>query len=179
MQAMIQQFMQQLQGHYAKLKEWWLALAPREKYVVALGSVTVVLFLIYEIIWSPLVDGAANMRKRITTDQKTLAWMQSADKELTKLQQQSRASTTSLSPVALLAVLQKKMQQAGFDEAAVQLKQSSNDSVEIHFQKVPFDSIMKLLLSTVKEFNLTVTQMSAVAETTPGVVNADLVLRIS
>lgn len=178
MPELMQQLMQYWKTSHARLKAWWATLALREKQAVAAGSVVVLLFLIYEIIWSPIVDGAENMRKRIAADQKTLVWMQSADKALDKLEKQSSVKTSSTSPVALLALLQKKLLQAGFDEAAVQLKQSSNDSIDMHFQKVPFDSIMKLLLSIVKEFNVTITQMSAVAGNTPGVVDADLVLRI-
>lgn len=174
----MQQLIQQLQAYWKKSKDWWSTLAWREKQALAAGGVVVALFLVYEVIWSPIVDGAANMRKRIEVDQKNLAWMQAADKEINKLEGQSREKVKTVAPVALLALLQKKVAQAGLDEAAVQLKQASNDSIELHFQKVPFDSIMKLLLATAKDYNVTIIQMSAVAETTPGVVNADVVLRI-
>ena len=96
-----------MKEHWQKIKEWWLGLSQREKQAVSLGGVALSIFILYQGIWTPLVDGADMMRKRIASQQKTLAWMRVADKELQKTEGQSKERNKSNSPVVLLSLMQK------------------------------------------------------------------------
>jgi general secretion pathway protein M len=164
--------------YWIKVKEWWSALATREKRAVVLGGSIVALFIVYQGIWSPLKEQAASMRKRLVAQEKTLAWMQSADKTLQQIQGQATNRNKSTSPVMLLSVMQKQINQAGLEQNLTQLKQASNESIEMHFQKVDFDKLVKLLTLVIKEQRVSITQMSVVAESAPGTVNADVVLKL-
>jgi type II secretory pathway component PulM len=105
--------------------------------------------------------------------------MQSADSEISMIEKQSPGTTGKpVSPVVLLSLLQKQIDAAGLGQNLTQLKQSSNASIEIHFQKVGFDKLSGLLIDAAKRYNVSVVQMSAAADNgTPGVVNADLILK--
>lgn len=167
-----------MKEHWLKAKEWWAGLSLREKQAVAGGGVFLAIFIVYQWIWSPLVSQAAMMRKRIVTQQKSLLWMQAADKELQKAQGQSQTRNKSASPVVLLSVIQKQINHAGLESSLSQLKQASNESIEVHFQKVEFDKLVAMLTFLIKAQSISIAQMSVMAEGTPGIVNADVVLRI-
>ena len=124
-----------------KFKQWWNNLAPREQQVVAMGSMLVGIFLFYVVIWGPYLGRIDVMRKHIQSEQKTLAWMTAADNKIKKLEGQTQNRAGALTPVALLSVLQKQIKEAGLDAALTNLKQSSSDTVEMHFQKVEFDKL--------------------------------------
>lgn len=157
-----------------KWKEWWATLAERERRILTAGSVIVVLALFYVVIWAPYLNRVEDLRQAVQKEQKTLRWMEAADKEIKKLQRDMTPRAEVLSPVELLSYLQKQLGESGLDVS--QLKQASNDSVQMQFQKVDFDLLIGFLVKVAKEQSVTITQMSAIADASPGVVNADIVL---
>jgi general secretion pathway protein M len=164
---------------WLKIKEWWFSLALREKQAVVLGGTVAALFIVYQFIWSPLIQRTDTMRKRIVAQEKTLLWMQGADKEIEKLaSQQSNGGYKALSVVVLLSLMQKQVNHAGLEQQLTQLKQASNESVEMHFQKIDFDKLIAMLMKVVKEERISIAQLSVKAEDTPGIVNADVILKI-
>ena len=162
-----------------KFNEWWRNLSLHEQRVVSVGGAIASFLLFYLIIWNPYLDRLDVMRKQIQTEYKTLAWMQAADKEMNKLEKQTTKGTTSMTPVALMSVLQKQVDEAGLASVMTQLKQTTQDSVEMQFQKVSFDQMVSLLIKVIKEQNVSITHLSATADTTPGVVNADIILSLT
>jgi general secretion pathway protein M len=161
-----------------KMNEWWTSLALREKQAVSIGGSLLGLFIFYMAIWSPYLDRVDNMRQRIQTEQKTLSWMEAADKEIHKIENQSQQKSEAATPVVLLSYLQKQVTRTGLESSLSQLKQSSNDSIEMHFQKADFDKLVGMLISVAREQNIAISQMSATADNTPGMVAADVVLRL-
>ncbi|WP_172622693.1 type II secretion system protein GspM [Aquicella siphonis] len=163
-----------------KAKEWWMSLAARERQAMTAAGALLVLFIIYQWIWSPYLEYVNQLRKRIASDQETLVWMQAADQEIQKIESQSKGKAKSSSPVALLSQIQKQINQAGLDQSLSQLKQASNDSIEVHFQKVDFEKLMTLLVKILKEQSVSVTQFSVTAsDETTGIVNADMIIKLS
>jgi type II secretory pathway component PulM len=161
-----------------KLKEWWQKLSLREQQTVAFGSVVVGAFMFYMLIWGPYLERIDLLRKQIQSEQKTLAWMQAADSEIKKIEEQTKNKNAATTPVAMLSYLQKQIEQAKLNSALTGLKQVNNDAIELHFQKVEFDGFMRLLMLVLSTQNVTVTQLAVLADNTPGIVNADLMLKI-
>lgn len=159
------------------MKEWWAGLALREKQMLMLGSVCVSLFLLYQLIWSPLLNQVQRMRERVQSEQRMMVWMRQADKNLTQLEREAKPVDKRLSPVALLSLLQTDIHQAGLEKGLLQLKQTSNDAITVKFQQVSFDQLIILLTNILKVHGVTLAQFSGVAQGTSGMVNADMTLK--
>lgn len=166
----------QLNEYKARFRAWWTTLAEREQRALLVASAVVGIFILYAGIWSPIVSHLDYMRKQIKTQQNTLAWMKTADKEIQKFAGQKPQETKAMTSLMLISVLQKQIKHAGLEPNLVGLKQASDDAVEMHFQKVEFDKLISMLTAVVKEYHINIVQMSATAEA-PGVVNADVVVR--
>lgn len=160
-----------------KSKERWAALSVREKQAVLLGGSLLLIFLVYELMWSPALNHIQDMRKRIATDQKTLVWMQSADKTMQNAGNLSAMKMKAVSLVVFLGQIQDRVKQSGLESTLTQLKQSANESIEMHFQKVEFDKLISFLVATMKEHPVAISRFSVVATDAPGVVNADIVMK--
>ncbi len=173
-----EQLKEQMKEWEQKAKTWWSTLNAREKQAVSIGGIVLGIFIIYAGIWSPYVNHMDDMRKQIETNQKTLQWMTATDKEIKKIEGQAKNKSKPITAVVLLSVLQKQTQQAGLAQYMTQLKQATNDSVEMHFQKVGFDSLIKLLSTAIKTNNISISQMSASAQSAPGTVDADIMIKI-
>lgn len=170
----------QMKEYWLKIKEAWANLAPREKQAVSAGGAVLGLFIVYQWMWTPYLAGVDHLRKRINTDQETLLWMQAADKEIQTIEAQSKGKMSADSPVALLSQLQKKIHAAALDQYVTELKQATNNSIEIHFQKIEFEKLMSLLVNNSKQQNVSITQMTVTAlSNSPGMVNADIVISLA
>jgi type II secretory pathway component PulM len=77
----------------------------------------------------------------------------------------------------MLSITKKYISQAGLDRYLTQLKQNTNESIEMHFQKVEFDRLIRLLTVLINEQHFTLLQISSVAENPSGIVNADVILK--
>jgi type II secretory pathway component PulM len=159
-----------------KWLEKWSHLSLKEKQAVIIGSSVLMLFILYQCIWMPVLGSLANMRQRITASQKTLVWMQAADKTM---QGSEIVQHKTISLVALLSEMQKQIKLAGLEPYLGELKQAVNESVEMHFQKVEFDKLVVFLMAMTREYPISITQMTVNAQDTPGVVNADLMVHQS
>lgn len=165
---------------WSKIKEWWSNLASREKKAVILGTFFLGVFIVYQFIWTPYVNHVAAIRMRIVKQQQTLEWMQQADKEVRKINSDAGKNKNKItSPVILLGLLQKQINQDGLEQSLNQLKQASNDTIEMHFQKVEFNKLIRLLTAILKEGNVSINQMTAMSINTPGMVNADVILKLA
>lgn len=161
-----------------KFKDWWSHLAMREKQAILLGSAVILLFIVYQWIWAPLLAGKESLKKQIEIQTKTYIWMKAADQACAKIEKQTLNKNKPVPPVVFLGMMQKQIEQAGLEQSLSQLKQSTNESIEMHFQKVEFDKLMQLLIVTLKGQSVSVAQMSVLAESDPGLVNADITLKL-
>jgi general secretion pathway protein M len=166
-----------MRDRFLKYKDKWDALAKREQYALAVGTVCVILFILYELIWSPYLTAVNNLRDRIVSSQKTLVWMQAADQTLQQMESHHQKGQVT-SPVVLLSVLQKELNTAGLSGELTSLKQSAADAIQLSFQKVDFDKLLALLIKTVKEQNVYIAQMSVTSDSTPGLVTVEIVLKL-
>lgn len=160
------------------MKTWWNNLSLREQQIVAVGVTVVAAVIFYLTIWSAYLNRIDLMRKQIRTEQTTLAWMQAADRKIKKIETQTKNQNTSMTPVELMSLLQKQFKESGLEASLVDLKQAGSDTVELHFQKAPFDELIRIMESVIKEQNVTITQFSAAAQNVPGTVNADVMLKL-
>lgn len=161
-----------------KLKEWWSGLGLRERKAIGLATIALSVFILYQFVWSPLDEAASALRKEIASSEKNLVWMQNANNEIKKHTQQNKPNEKVSSPVVMLGLLQKEIDHAGLQQYLTQLKQNNNDAIEIHFQKVQFDALMKLLLEVSQKHGAEIIQMSAVTDA-PGLVNADILVKVA
>lgn len=172
------QFNAEWQQHTGKMKDWLSRLTSQERRILGFGSAIVSVLLVYALIWSPFISHLNTMRKRIKTGEQTLAWMQAADIKIQKLAGQDKAASKDISPVALMSVLQKEINQNTLGQSLKQLKQASNDTIEIDFKQVEFDKVISFLIQTLKQYHVTVDQFSATAGAKPGIVDTQLILKL-
>jgi general secretion pathway protein M len=157
------------------MNEWWQNLALREKRMLAAGAILVLLFLFYEIIWSPFSGKIKNMRQQVQHNQELLSWMKNADQRIKAVEKNSAHSTTQMTG-SLLSVIQQEVNK-NFAHHVTQLRQAENDSVQLDLQKVDFDRLISLLTELSNKYGLIVTQITTTSTGVPGEVVASMVIR--
>lgn len=168
-----------MKEQWLKLKEWHANLQARERRIVNIGGAVVAFALFYLLFWSPFLNRVDDLRQHMGNQMKTLAWMKATDQQIKQLEGGGTQSKSNLSPVAMLAFLQSQIKLAGMKDALTELKQASNDSIQMQFKNVSFDQLIKLLISVIKNQQVTISQFSAEADATPGMVNASVIINLS
>jgi general secretion pathway protein M len=158
------------------MKEWWQNLALREKQILVLGGAAVLLFVLYEIIWSPFTNKIDNMRTRVQDNQKLLTWMQNADKTMQTLTKSSTTQSQQLTG-SLLGTMQTEINKSSLARHVTQLRQAENDSVQINLQKVDFDKLIGFITELSNRYGLIVSQITVMPTAIPGEVMADIVIK--
>lgn len=163
-----------MKENWVKVKDRWNALAKREKQMLSIGGGIVLLFLLYQCLWSPLLDHVEQLREKLQSSQKLLSWMQEADK---KISVNAAPSHPNVSPMMLLSQVKTQIQNANLAQNLKELKQSGSDTIEVHFQKVDFNALLQLLSNLSKNQGITLAKIAVVGLSTPGTVNADVYLK--
>lgn len=156
---------------FQHLKQRYQQLAPREQKALFYGSIFVVIFIVYQFIWSPLDTQADYLRKQVKSQQSLLSWMQVMDNNIKQANASGTVAHKAVTPVVLLTDLQKRVAHDGLGGEVKELKQTSNDTVTLRMQKISFDKLMKMLMAIEAQYIVTVTQLSVMAGATPGVVD--------
>jgi type II secretory pathway component PulM len=157
------------------MKEWWVNLALREKQIIALGTVLVLIFIVYEFVFAALSDANQNLRAGIQKNQSMLAWMNATDKRIQAAANNHQAHV-AVTSASLLSALQDDLNQNPISKNVTELQQADNDSVEVHFKQVGFDNMMRWLLEAGQKLQLTVTSLSITPTDSIGQVDAVLKL---
>lgn len=158
------------------MKDWWLNLALREKQMVAAGSLVIILFLLYEIIWSPLVLMNDNLRIRIQHNRDTLTSMQNTNQLIQHIEKTSQEKRQKPKE-SLLGILQTEINKSIFASHVMQLHQAESDAVQFNLTKVDFDKALVFLTSLWKTYNIIVSQMTVTPTGTPGEVMMDVTVK--
>ena len=76
------------------MNAWWSGLAPRERRILLLGGLALVLILAWVAIWEPLVQGRSALRSEVARMSAEAVWMEQASDEVrrrARLEQRARA----------------------------------------------------------------------------------------
>jgi general secretion pathway protein M len=156
------------------MKDWWLNLNLREKQTIAWGGVAIILILLYLFAWSPLMESVTMLRNKVQRNQKLLVWMKAANEQIQSARLvPNKKSTTG----SLLSIVQNQVNSSSVAKNVTQLRQTDNDAVQLNFQNVDFDRLMKWLVAMAQEEGLLIAQMSVTPTDAPGVVNATCMLK--
>jgi type II secretory pathway component PulM len=161
------------------MKEWWQNLAIREKQTLIIGAIIVSIFILYAFIWSPLMDAVGNERAKLTREQKLLVFMREANRTIKHAQTRDNVEVKAVSPIILISVLQKRINQMALQPSVSQLKQGMNNTVQVNFHDGDYDKIIQLLNDLVSEYNVSIQQMTVIKAKSNGLVNADIILNLA
>lgn len=166
-----------MKNYYLRIKEWWQHLGPREQKLVSYGGIITLLLLFFAFIWLPEMQFVSLTRNKIPHTRNLVVWMQAADRKLS-LASHENNDKPILTPVGLLSTLQNRINRMNMQNALQQLKQISNEAIELNFNEVEFDNLISLLLETCKNPSVKIEQLSASASKNSGMVKARVVLKL-
>lgn len=158
------------------MKDWFNSLAQRERTMVSVAAVVILLALGYVAAWSPLSSRVARLEKSVEERQAVKQWMEQAAVEANQLRGAAGA-TGGDEHRSLLAVVDQTAKQSQLASAVKRIEPEGQEVVRVSLERASFDDLVLWLGSLQRTFAVRVADVSIERQAETGRVNARLTLK--
>jgi general secretion pathway protein M len=166
----LQQFVQRIPGLEARLNQ----MNQREKLLVSIAAVLLVITLVYFIAWKPLADGIAERQAKIDAQQELLQWVrENTGRFLAQNGAQSGGgqSTDSMPTSNISGTMSERVTRlASAAKIEVTRMQPQSDSLVVVIDQVPFNALLQLIENLETQAGLVIEHLDATEGGEPGIV---------
>lgn len=147
---------------------FWENLNERDRLVLSIGSVVVIIYLFYLIVYSPLLNAVDEKSEQLISKKETLAWMKTQEKiKQAPIQKEGN----------LLLLFSNQLKQTDFSQFPYQLQQAGEKNIQLSFDAVPYVDFINWLRKLNQQNQFNVVEMGVDRTTTPGVVKMRLLVK--
>ncbi|MDD9893603.1 MAG: type II secretion system protein M [Gammaproteobacteria bacterium] len=160
----------------APLREWFLAREPRERWLLIVGAIVVVVGGWYNLIQQPMQSEVARYAERNQNDQATLEWMRGA---ALQIRAQGGPSTSASSQGSLLSLADGSLRRLGLGSALQRIQPDDQNNVKIWLDNANFDTLLRWFAQMENQgLQITVAGITPIPgqETANGNINARITL---
>ena len=151
-------------------REWFLALAPRERWMVAVGGIVTTLILFFLLVWEPIVL-AHERRAQALGEARALA------QRLEQVAADSRGGAPRAAvnrSQSLLAAVDTAGKSPTLGKAPSRLQPEGENEVRVWFEDVPFDKLVRWISQLETRYGLRISAAEFERRAGAGLVNARL-----
>lgn len=153
------------------IANYWHNLNERERWMAAIGSISVLIYLFYLLVYSPLTTAVSTRSKELREKQETLAWMQQV-----RQQPRSQKTAQAISNTKLLALIGNQLSSNSLQKFVYQLQQTGSGDIQLSYDRVPYNLFLSWLWSLSNDYVISFKQFSAERTDTPGIVKLMVVI---
>lgn len=157
------------------MKDWFESLEQREKILVSVGAVAVIITVLYAFAWLPIDKGHKELSASVDRWQRSLS-------ELQPLKHQKPATATSRPAAAAnqtpVVIVDQTLRARGLDRALQRSQPTTSTGIRVEFENVAFDDLVLWLgdLNAQYAMDVTTGTFSKPNRAEPGRINANLTL---
>ncbi len=157
------------------MKAWWENLGARERGLIVVGTVLVMMLLSYVLAWEPLRNSDRRLRQNVVERRADLAWMRQAAEEIKRL-----GGAGAARPVAdnrsLLTLVDQTARAAGLGAALKRVAPQGDDKLSAQLDGAEFDKLIPWLSGLERDQAIAIISLNVDRTDAPALVNARIVL---
>lgn len=157
------------------MKAWWENLGARERGLIVVGTVLVMMLLSYVLAWEPLRNSDRRLRQSVAERRADLAWMRQAAEEIKRL-----GGAEAARPVAdnrsLLTLVDQTARAAGLGAALKRVAPQGDDKLSAQLDGAEFDKLIPWLSGLERDQAIAIISLNVDRTDAPALVNARIVL---
>lgn len=154
------------------LKERFLALQPRERWLVAGGALLVLLVALYLLVLAPMSGAVKARSERVAQKQSDLAWMRSVAAQVSQLG--PVAASNGGGNESMIVLIANSANQNGIGNALTGQTPVGADGVQVRLENVNFDSMVLWIGRVQQQYGIRVDSANIDRAAKAGEVNANL-----
>ncbi|HRF63718.1 MAG TPA: type II secretion system protein M [Candidatus Competibacter sp.] len=157
------------------MKAWWENLGARERGLIVVGTVLVMMLLSYVLAWEPLRNSDRRLRQSVAERRADLAWMRQAAEEIKRL-----GGAGAARPVAdnrsLLTLVDQTARATGLGAALKRVAPQGDDKLSAQLDGAEFDKLIPWLSALERDQAIAIISLNVDRTDAPALVNARIVL---
>ena len=158
-----------------KLRDWFFSLQPRERAIVAVGGIVVLIVAVYMLALAPFYAAVNASEQRVAKKEGDLAWMRSVGGEVMALSASAPAVATATGE-SLVVLIDRSARECGLGSSLTGQTPSGENGIRIRLEDAEFDKLVVCLGSLQQAHAVTIESANIDRTAKPGFVNASLVL---
>ena len=144
------------------IKTYWADLQPRERFILGLGGVIVVIILSYALLLQPLYRALAHMEGVLPSLRSNLVWMRQTDELLERGGNVSVETSIEGANESLLSVVESTARRAKIRKSIQQMVPTrENNEVRVVLEDADFNQWVRWIDSLYKRNGVDIRQVSA------------------
>ncbi|MET0230690.1 MAG: type II secretion system protein M [Rhodanobacteraceae bacterium] len=159
------------------IRAWWSNLAERERSMVGIGAVVVVLLLGWALVWHPLAVKRAALLDTLESDRRDLAYVRVAAAEVERLRSVGTHARRDRQGRSLLALADSTARSGGLEGALRRVEPTGPASVRVSFESARFDVLIDWIEGLTRDYGIEALDFSADRSDGIGLVNARVTLQ--
>ncbi|MCK5919191.1 MAG: type II secretion system protein M [Cocleimonas sp.] len=158
------------------LKSWFLMLSSREKTLVSVATVAVIVMLFWLLILNPMLTNHESLNKLTQSKQTELQLMQRQSTMVKQLQRQSSATTTKKVEGNPQQLIEKALQTWRLKSTLQRMQSRGANKVILSLKKAEADKVMRFIYDLEQKYSLNTNEMILKKSKTIGMVDVRLIL---
>jgi general secretion pathway protein M len=139
------------------MKDWFIALAPRERLMLGAMAAFIVLAVLYLGVWEPLHAGVARLRQQVTQQRELVGWLNDTAPEIRALRSAThRSAAAGKKDKSLLTVVDKTSKAAGMAGMLKRIQPEGNSAVQVWVSDATFDDMLGWLYRLQNRYGIAV-----------------------
>lgn len=124
------------------MRQWFDSLAPRERVMVGIAAVVVVLAVLYAGVWEPLNHGVAHLSQQVKQQRELVSWLHETAPKIRALRQATHRNAPKEQNAALLSVIDKTSKAAGMGGMVKRIQPQGDNSVQVWIENATFNDML-------------------------------------
>jgi general secretion pathway protein M len=158
------------------MKDWLDKLEPKERIMLAVGGVLLLLLLIYVLVLAPIRSGYQSLQQSVAEQRETVVWMQGSAQKIQRLRSSGGTAAQGLAGRSLLSVTDSTARAAGLGPALKRVEPEGSNSVRVWLDGATFDVLIKWLGTLSTQHGVDADSVTLERNEVAGRVNARLTL---
>lgn len=167
--------LQTLQAQSARARERFLALQVRERWILGVGAIVLLLVVFYLAVLEPLMQAQAQRKAALESARQTAVKLEQAAAQLQVTRGRNPAATAGRG-LSLMAAVDQASKQGSLGKGPTRIQPEGDREVRVWFEDVAFDAMVRWLADLQTRYGVAVQTLDVEPQSTPGRVNVRLSL---
>ena len=158
------------------MNAWWAGLAPRERIILMIGSIMLLLIIFWLMVLEPIADRRAGLRAEVVALSSDYQFMQQHAVEVRRRAGMQRNNNTAAAGAGSVLTLVEVSANAAGIKSVMDRVQPEGQGARLWFEQVGFDQLLAWLSELEQRQGLAVSQIAVDAGSQPGMVAARILV---
>lgn len=159
-----------------RVQIWFTSLEQRERVMVVIGAIAVVLAVFYYGVWQPLNTGLARARTQVAAEAEMARWMIGLREEAHMLRATGRDGPVKGRNQSILAIIDSTSRARGLADAVRRIQPDNNDEAVVTLDDAQFNKMLYWLHMLRRDYNIYIASLTVTRDIQSGLVQARLKL---